>query len=640
MKIELKKLKLDKDNPRFITSFGKVSDEIEIYDYLAKYEKLDELKSSIVRAGFYQIGERVVVKKTEGDTYIVLEGNRRVCALKDLHGFYRNEKTSNQQILEDTLEIEVDIITNEDDIQPFLSIRHIDGVRKWSPESRRLFYYRHFENNKTITQIEQMTQQPVGEIKKFVREQFFLDYFKSVVGESSITTPSLIYERIYRYSIDLKLINEIEIKNDSLYRDTKVTPTLSILDKNDLNLFYKELFGATFNKEKDKNIINSRTINKLNDFKILLANNETKELFPELFRLMKLINQKNLINEFIPHQKINNSIRGGVPSIPEIIEYKIIKDSATVKVFHKEEEISIENFIDGEPGNYIIDIDGKKFPFIIKPYAQPQIIATQTINFELGKGYNLSNDIIIYNHKEERVEFDKKYFVLPNELSLNGKELRASIAGNYIVEIKFLHKDKDVEYSDSKRVKVVVSAQASEVDKIEHNKQYFNFKVIDFNQATSYIINSKLFDEIEYAYKQQHFYIFITALRSLLDLYIIEFHERSKNSTNINIWKNINSVGEIRNRLASLENHEINLICIKYIAIKKREGVKLNYHEIKNYFEANLSNSNVRQVIGTLHLGAHTSLKNLNVANIALIQPLLTSLIEFLFVLEKIDFNW
>ena len=37
MKIELRKLNLDNNNPRFLTSFGAADEEKDIYDYMKKY---------------------------------------------------------------------------------------------------------------------------------------------------------------------------------------------------------------------------------------------------------------------------------------------------------------------------------------------------------------------------------------------------------------------------------------------------------------------------------------------------------------------------------------------------------------------------------------------------------------------------
>lgn len=643
MIIEISKLELDKENPRFQTSFGIATDEKEIYEYLRDFEKLEEIKGSILRAGFYQIGERVVVTKTSLDSYRVLEGNRRVCALKDIHGFYGNVMSDNEDLIRKTQSIEVDIITDEDDIQPFLSIRHIDGVRKWGPESRRKFYYRHFENNKTIDEIKQMTQQPISEIKKFVKEQFFLNFFKSIINVNKIKSPSLIYERIYRYSVELKLIDEIEISELSKNGNTRIKQNLHILNQEEQTDFFKEIYRLTFNDNKDLNIINSRSINKISDYKYLLSSSEVKNRSPKLFDLMNKLMHINSIIQFIPIQKYFEAIKGNIPPLKDIIEYALIADTAIVKIIHQDNEITQEEFKNGAPGNYFIDINSQKFPFRIKPYTQPQIIAPNTVSFTIGNGYLLINEIQIYNHKELKVGINDKCvsIVWSSELSFNGDELRASSAGLYMVEVKYEFNENSQTYIDRKVINIEVEALKPEKLILKQLDIFFDFKIIDFSKATSYMTNAKLFDELEHAYKEKHHHIFIAALRSLLDLYIIEFHERSKLKSNGNIWSSCAKESDVREKFKQMDIAEIPKICTKFRNVMKTTRSKnFNEHTLKNYFEANITKSSITQLMATLHLGAHTSLRNLTTANISMIRPIITAWIEFLFVLEEIDFIW
>jgi hypothetical protein len=611
---------------------------------MKKYEELEKLQESILKAGFFQVGERVVVQELPSGQYRVLEGNRRVCALKDLHGLYGNPISENNRLIEQTKEIDVDLIVDEDDIQPFLSIRHIDGVRKWSAESRRNFYFKHFENDKTVNQIEQMTQQSKAEIKKFIRELLFLNYFKAIVSTTDIDTPSLIYERIYRYSVELNLIKDIEINNESIYSETRIIVQTNILTELELHEFYKEIYMATFNEDKEMRLINSRSINKLEDFKTYLCSTNVKEKYPKLTLLMEKIILNNKLDGFIPLQKINESIEGNVPKINEIIEYDLIKDTAIIKIFDGDHEIDAKDFINSSPGMYDIIVNGHKFNFKIKPFVQPIIIAPDNIQFYLGTKFKLRDEIQIYDFQEKRHGLDNKYvdISLSNDLRLNGDELSATIAGEHEIEIKYNYTTKEgKKYFASKSINVVVEPHIPSGYKIQTNNGFFKFRVIKFNKATSYLTTAKLFDELDNAYKQGRNHIFIAALRSLLDLYILEFLSRSKNIANGNIWSSCSSEGCVRDKFMNLPVTDISKICSKYVReMKVKYNRDLDFHKIRNYFESNITRSDLTKLMGTLHLGAHTSLHALFSTNIEAIQPTFNAWIEFLFVIEEIQYIW
>lgn len=79
--VDLEQLILDERNPRFIVPPN--PSQQSIIDYLIDYEEVVKLAISIRENGGLFAGERVIVCEENGK-YIVLEGNRRVCACKIL----------------------------------------------------------------------------------------------------------------------------------------------------------------------------------------------------------------------------------------------------------------------------------------------------------------------------------------------------------------------------------------------------------------------------------------------------------------------------------------------------------------------------------------------------------------------------
>ena len=72
-------LSLDFQNPRF--SLFSFSSEEEIISHLLIYENLYELIDSYLGEGYNTLGERIIVLD-DNESIIVLEGNRRIAAIK------------------------------------------------------------------------------------------------------------------------------------------------------------------------------------------------------------------------------------------------------------------------------------------------------------------------------------------------------------------------------------------------------------------------------------------------------------------------------------------------------------------------------------------------------------------------------
>ena len=142
--IEVEQLILDELNPRFIVPPN--PSQQSIVDYLIDYEEVVKLAMSITENGGLFAGERVIVYE-EGGKYIVLEGNRRVCACKILLNprLLANrtpatigtiESTVTESLKEAIKKISVDIMPNRISAQSSLAAKHIEGIKRWSTISK------------------------------------------------------------------------------------------------------------------------------------------------------------------------------------------------------------------------------------------------------------------------------------------------------------------------------------------------------------------------------------------------------------------------------------------------------------------------------------------------------------------------
>jgi hypothetical protein len=135
---------LDPNNPRFsnkerLTPDSRIMEEGIQRSCLQKMQEFDirELKDSIARVGFLPI-DRIVVRAIPNadDKYVVVEGNRRITALKQLKEDYESgEIDLTKDIFESIIKLKVYLYEGkEPDIAwAIQGIRHISGIKNWRP---------------------------------------------------------------------------------------------------------------------------------------------------------------------------------------------------------------------------------------------------------------------------------------------------------------------------------------------------------------------------------------------------------------------------------------------------------------------------------------------------------------------------
>ena len=144
---KLDDLYLDAKNPRLgrHNANGNLSQE-EVLDMMGDWV-LDELALSYLESGFWTHEALLVVKEElDGDMrLVVVEGNRRLAALKYLHVANQNEDVPKKwkAIVKDarvpeTLFSRIPYIQadSRQEIESFLGFRHVTGIKQWNPEQK------------------------------------------------------------------------------------------------------------------------------------------------------------------------------------------------------------------------------------------------------------------------------------------------------------------------------------------------------------------------------------------------------------------------------------------------------------------------------------------------------------------------
>jgi hypothetical protein len=135
------KLKLDSHNPR-LSLEEEGSEQSKLLEIMIERFKVEEIAESILAAGYLPFDP--LIGLAEGTDVIILEGNRRVAAIKlllqpkDAPEKHREKwiglsKRLSEAIREDLKLIQVEVHKNRDDfkVRAYIGFRHVTGVLKW-----------------------------------------------------------------------------------------------------------------------------------------------------------------------------------------------------------------------------------------------------------------------------------------------------------------------------------------------------------------------------------------------------------------------------------------------------------------------------------------------------------------------------
>jgi hypothetical protein len=155
--IKSEKLILDQNNPRL---YGEsvVDSQEQIMQRIYSREQIDELASSLAVNGYFEEEPIIVIPENVNDfdninssnfndfNYIVIEGNRRTTSVKLLLTPDNNIVDSDFPIvlpekLDSLKQLPAIIYKNREDVDIYLSVRHISGHRKWDAFAKAKYIY-------------------------------------------------------------------------------------------------------------------------------------------------------------------------------------------------------------------------------------------------------------------------------------------------------------------------------------------------------------------------------------------------------------------------------------------------------------------------------------------------------------------
>ena len=137
--VAVESLKLDAKNPR-LPERVRGSSQSEIIAYLYERAVLDEIAQSYMDHGYFQ-NEPLIVVADRVVGHVVIEGNRRLAALKILHGAPEADGLeftvdAPREKVERLKTVPCFFASNREEVSAYIGFRHIGGIKTWEPEAK------------------------------------------------------------------------------------------------------------------------------------------------------------------------------------------------------------------------------------------------------------------------------------------------------------------------------------------------------------------------------------------------------------------------------------------------------------------------------------------------------------------------
>ena len=151
-KLPVAKLLLDPENPRL--QLPPKPTQEKILRQLYEEHRLEELVNSFLANGYFDEEPLVAVPGSRTGTYIVVEGNRRLAALKLITDDALVAKLRVRGLPDGTpaqvdrlLEVPVKVYEERDHVLPYLGFRHITGIKEWDAASKARYIFQLHETS-------------------------------------------------------------------------------------------------------------------------------------------------------------------------------------------------------------------------------------------------------------------------------------------------------------------------------------------------------------------------------------------------------------------------------------------------------------------------------------------------------------
>ncbi|WP_338507625.1 ParB N-terminal domain-containing protein [Erwinia aphidicola] len=281
-------LSLDPRNPRLYNgkNFSENAEVADLVKELANSADLEELIQSISENGYLSIEPLIIMLRK--NKYIVLEGNRRLAAIKllkdpDLARKCRVvvPKKISAEVLHSLKEVAVYLVEDESDARSFIGFKHVNGPHKWDSFAKAQFAYKWFVNERktglTIDDITNKLGDSNNTVRSIVSAMFVLDQAKNQDVYDIHTdrlSPKFSFSHLYT------ALNRSEYREFlGLERDWNITLLENPVPRENLDRLKDVLSGLYGYKKDNKPALISSQNPDLKHFGEVLANEASYDAY-------------------------------------------------------------------------------------------------------------------------------------------------------------------------------------------------------------------------------------------------------------------------------------------------------------------------------------------------------------------------
>lgn len=206
--VNSKDLIFDKENPRLVEFGAAEFTEQKLINLLWKEMAVDELVMSILAYGFFE-HEPLYVMKQEGGKYVVLEGNRRLAAIRSIlnpdivtGGKMDRFSPKIDAPLKSSLEqhIPVIILQSRQKAWQLLGFKHVNGPAKWGSYAKAKYIAQvHNDFGVSLSEIAEQIGDTNKTVRKLYQGLMVLEQAENQVEFkiTDIRTPRLYFSHLY-----------------------------------------------------------------------------------------------------------------------------------------------------------------------------------------------------------------------------------------------------------------------------------------------------------------------------------------------------------------------------------------------------------------------------------------------------------
>ena len=201
--VNINKLKLDVNNPRFAELYSGSKDENELIEYLLYSESAEDVAKGITNADEFYPDRPLWVIEKDGH-YLVKDGNRRCAAAKALNHPSKYEISLPMRQID---VLPVLIYNNEEDINSRILQEHTNNLfKEWDRIAKALEVYKMHASGSSLESMKEIDSQPSQLIKLasfyYAAVKIAGDDLKKLLrrGRGKSGGKTIIFERLFSYS--------------------------------------------------------------------------------------------------------------------------------------------------------------------------------------------------------------------------------------------------------------------------------------------------------------------------------------------------------------------------------------------------------------------------------------------------------